>query len=99
MVYVTIDEKKKQGKALLQFLKGIDEGNEYISITTSLRSAFPGKSKFKVKKRNASALTDEELAKRLSVNDSEFTVNTGSNYQGIIESHRPTFSNGLEKWL
>jgi hypothetical protein len=32
MVYITINEKKKKGQALLKFLKGIDERREYIGF-------------------------------------------------------------------
>jgi hypothetical protein len=32
MVYVLIDEKKKKGKELIQFLKGIDAEKEYINF-------------------------------------------------------------------
>jgi hypothetical protein len=32
MVYVVIDEKKRKGKSLLQFLKNIDEKHEFVGF-------------------------------------------------------------------
>jgi hypothetical protein len=32
MIYITINEKKKKGKTLLKFLKGIDEQHEFIGF-------------------------------------------------------------------
>jgi hypothetical protein len=32
MIYVAINEEKEKGKALLQFLRGIDEHSEYVGF-------------------------------------------------------------------
>jgi hypothetical protein len=32
MIYVSINEKKTKGKALLRFLKGIDENREFVGF-------------------------------------------------------------------
>jgi hypothetical protein len=32
MVYVAINEKKANGKALLKFLKGVDENSEFVNF-------------------------------------------------------------------
>ena len=37
MVYVAINEKKSSGKALLQFLKGIDTGRDFVSFMDDKR--------------------------------------------------------------
>ena len=35
MVYLAINERKANGKALLKFLRGIDENNDFVSFMDS----------------------------------------------------------------
>jgi hypothetical protein len=47
-------------------------------------------------------LTDEALSTQLSGNKKEeyqVPLYKEEDYKALIESHRPQFSNGLEKWL
>jgi hypothetical protein len=85
-----IDPRKLD--SLLFFLKSWDIDAEILTEANS-----PATGKFKVRHKSHTP-TDAELEERLSKNESIADCSE-SDDKAIIASHRPVFSNGLEKWL
>jgi predicted DNA repair protein MutK len=66
-----------------------------------LQSSSLEKRKIKAKINTQYTLTDEQLSAKLSDNVEEYQLPsyTEDDYKALINSHRPIFYNGLEKWL